>query len=74
MQYKIDAYVVIQLGNIINAEDMFDIWDDMKIHVTRIDRGTPKEIKLFAKTLVDAERPIKKENFEKIKKIIRSIA
>ena len=74
LQYKIDAYVVIQLGNIINAEDMFDIWDDMKIHVTRIDRGTPKEIKLFAKTLVDAERPIKKENFEKIKKIIRTIA
>ena len=74
LQYKIDAYVVIQLGNIINAEDMFDIWDDMKINVTRIDRGTPKEIKLFAKTLVDAERPIKKENFEKIKKIIRSIA
>lgn len=74
LEYKIESYVIIQLGNIINAEDMFDIWDDMKINVTRIDRGTPKEIKLFAKTLVDAEKTINKENFEKIKKVIRSIA
>lgn len=25
---------------------MFEIWDEIKINVTRIDRGTPKELKL----------------------------
>ena len=61
-------------SNIINAEDMFDIWDGMNINVTRIDRGTPKEIKLFAKTIDQAEGKVDKSDFEKIKKLIRSIA
>ncbi len=71
--FDISAYVIIQIGNIINAEDMFEIWDDMNINVTRIDRGTPKEIKLFTKTLEDAEEKITKDNLEKIKKLIRNI-
>ena len=72
--FSIKPYVIIQLGNIINAEDMFEIWNDMNINVTRIDRGTPKELKLFAKTLDEAENHIDKEKFEKIKKLIRNIA
>ena len=74
MSFKVEAYVIEQIGNIINAEDMFDIWDGMNIHVTRIDRGTPKEIKLFNKTLEDAEGKIDKADFDKIRKLIRSIA
>ena len=74
LSFKVDAYVIEQIGNIINAEDMFDIWDGMNIHVTRIDRGTPKEIKLFNKTLEDAEGKIDKADFDKIRKLIRSIA
>lgn len=46
----------------------------MKINVTRIDRGTPKELKLFAKALNEADGTADKENFEKIKKLIRNIA
>ena len=52
---------------------MFEIWDDMKVNVTRIDRGTPKEIKLFAKTLEEAENHIDNDKFEKLKKLIRNI-
>jgi len=74
MSFTIKPYVIIQLGNIINAEDMFEIWNEMKINVTRIDRGTPKELKLFAKALDEAEAGIDKEKFEKIKKLIRNIA
>lgn len=74
LSYKVEAYVIEQIGNIINAEDMFDIWSGMNINVTRIDRGTPKEIKLFAKTIDDADGKIDKADFEKIKKLIRSIA
>lgn len=71
---EIKAYVIIQIGNIINAEDMFDIWNDMNISVCRIDRGTPKELNLFSKTLDEAENKAGRETLEKIKKIIRSIA
>lgn len=71
LRYKIEAYVIIQLGNIINAEDMFDIWNDMDIKVTRIDRGAPKDIVLFAKALTDAGSPCSDKDFEKVKKIIR---
>lgn len=74
MPFKVEAYIIEQIGNIINAEDMFEIWDGMNIHVTRIDRGTPKEIKLFNKTLEEAEGKIDKASFEKIRKLIRSIA
>ena len=74
LPFTVEAYVIEQIGNIINAEDMFDTWSGMNINVTRIDRGTPKEIKLFAKALDDAEGKIDKADFEKIKKLIRSIA
>jgi hypothetical protein len=67
----LEAYVIVQLGNIINAEDMFDIWNDMDIKVTRIDRGSPKDIMLFAKGLSDGGSPASDKEFEKIKKLIR---
>ena len=68
------AYVVIQIGNIINAEDMFEIWNNMNISVTRNDRGSPKELKLFSKSLSEVETPIDKDSVEKIKKLARNIA
>lgn len=74
LSFEVEAYVIEQIGNIINAEDMFEIWDNMKINVTRIDRGTPKELKLFAKTLEDATGQVAPDKLEKIKKLIRSIA
>ena len=72
--FDVKAYVIEQIGNIINAEDMFEIWDDIGVNVTRIDRGTPKELKLFAKALEEAIENIDKDKLEKIKKLIRSIA
>ena len=71
--FKISTFVVIQYGDIINAEDMFETWNNMNINVTRIDRGMPRELKLFAKTLEDIDNSIDTERFEKIKKIIRNL-
>ncbi len=68
---KIEAIVVNQMNNIINAEDMLDIWKNMGASVTRIDRGTPKELPLFSKTLPEAESRMAKEDAEKLKKILR---
>ena len=74
LEYEVSSYVVIQIGNIINAEDMFEIWNNMNIFVTRIDRGSPKELRLFSKTLPEVENPINKDSFEKLKKLVRNIA
>jgi len=73
LNFEVIPYVVIPNGNIINAEDMFEIWDNMHINVTRIDRGTPKELKLFSKSLPEIETPVNKEDFEKLKKLVRNI-
>lgn len=74
MNYEIVPYVVIQGGNIINAEDMFEIWNHMGINVTRINRGSPKEIHLFSKSLDACEEKADKNAFEKLKKLIHSLA
>lgn len=74
MKFEISAFVVIQAGNIINAEDMFEIWNNMDINVTRINRGSPKEIRLFSKTMDNCDEKTNNGTFEKLKKLIRSLA
>lgn len=74
MNFEILAYIIIQAGNIINAEDMFEIWHNMNINVTRINRGSPKEIRLFSKALENCEEKTDKNTIEKLKKLIRSLA
>lgn len=71
---ELKCYVVEQAGNIINAEDMFEIWDEMGILVTRISRGSPKEIRLFSKSVEEAEGRLSKEQINVLKKIIRNIS
>ena len=72
--FEIVSYVIIQSGSIINAEDMFDIWNEMDINVTRINRGEPKEIRLFSKSIEPCEEKVDPSTFEKLKKLIYSIA
>ena len=72
LSFTIVPFVIEQIGNIINAEDMLDIWNDLGIKVTRIDRGSPREIPLFAKTLEKAETAVDKNVFEKIRKLLRN--
>lgn len=74
LNYEIIPYVVIQAGNIINAEDMFEIWSELNINVTRINRGSPKEIRLFSKSIENCDEKSDSNSLEKLKKLIRSIA
>ena len=74
MNFEIVSYLIIQSGNIINAEDMFEIWNNMDINVTRINRGSPKEIRLFSKSIDNCEEKTDKNTLEKLKKLIRSLA
>lgn len=73
-KFEVIPYVIIQSGNIINAEDMFDVWASMKINVTRINRGSPKEIRLFSKSIEPCEAKTDKDTIEKLKKLIYSMA
>ena len=70
---KVSSCVVIQMANIINADDMFDIWNEMGIEVTRINRGAPKEIKLFSKFLTEADGKVSKKELENLRKVFKSI-
>ena len=67
-------YVIVQAGNIINAEDMFDVWEDMGVEVTRINRGAPQEIKTFSKCVDNVEEKISKEDLSAIKKALKEAA
>ena len=74
LNLDIEAYVVIQMGNIINAEDMFDAWDELDVKVTRINRGAPREIKLFSKTVEESDGRLERAEFDVVRKIIRNLA
>ena len=69
----IKPYVVIQMANIINADDMFDTWDNSGVEVTRINRGMPKEIKLLSKTLPEASGHLNKKDFDNVRRILKSL-
>jgi hypothetical protein len=72
-EQNIEAYVVIQMANIINADDMFETWDGMDVNVTRINRGAPKEIRLFSKTLPDSEHGLSKKEADRLTKILKNL-
>ena len=36
LSFEVIPFVIEQIGNIINAEDMFDIWDEIGVNVCRI--------------------------------------
>lgn len=73
MHFAIIPFVIVQIGNIINAEDMFEIWEEQQVNVTRIDRGTPKEMRLFARALPNADKPIAPGKLDKLINILNSI-
>ena len=69
---KVEPYVIVQMGNIINAEDMFETWEDTGVEVTRINRGSPKEIKLFSKTIEEAQAKLEQDDLSRLKKLLKS--
>ncbi len=73
VDFEIKPFVIIQMGNIINAEDMFEVWDEIGVEVTRINRGSPKEIKLFSKSIEEAEGKLSKNKLDTLKKLMRNI-
>lgn len=73
LEQEIEAFVIIQMANIINADDMFETWNNMDINVTRINRGAPKEIRLFSKVLTEAESKPSAKEIDKITKMLKNL-
>ncbi len=69
----VKPYVAIQAANIINADDMIDVWDNLGVEVTRINRGMPKEIKLLSKTLSEPQGNLSKKDIDKVRRILKSL-
>ena len=72
-EQEIEAFVIIQMANIINADDMFETWNGMDINVTRINRGAPKEIRLFSKVLTEADSKPSAKEIDKITKMLKNL-
>lgn len=70
---EIKPYLVISAANIINAEDMLDVWAEMDINVVRVSRGGPTELKPFAKAIDAAEKPMSRDDMAELKKILKQL-
>ena len=54
---EIKPMIVINQGTIINAEDMFEVWDNLKVSVCRHGAGGPDEIKTLETVLSKVKSP-----------------
>ncbi|MBO4520962.1 MAG: NERD domain-containing protein [Alphaproteobacteria bacterium] len=54
---EIKVIVVIRQGTIINAEDMFEVWDGLKVTVCRFEDGGPDEIMTLEKAVSNVRSP-----------------
>lgn len=54
---EVKPMVVINQGTIINAEDMFEVWDNLKVTVCRSGAGGPDEIKALENAVSKVKAP-----------------
>ena len=54
---EMKVIVVIRQGTIINAEDMFEVWDGLKVTVCRFEEGGPDEIMTLEKAVSSVKSP-----------------
>ena len=57
-------------GNIINAEDMLDIWKEMNVTVVRSDKGRPEELPVFGDIFPKGLSALDQESIEKITNVL----
>ena len=67
----VKPYVIETNANIINAEDMLDIWNDMDIRVVRTSKGGPVELEPFAKAVPVAEESLSRDDLAELKRLLK---
>ncbi|MBR6327507.1 MAG: hypothetical protein IKR60_01355 [Alphaproteobacteria bacterium] len=70
---RVRVYVVETNANIINAEDMLDVWADMDVNVVRSGRGGPTELPTLVKSLPTADERLKREELSDLKRIFKKL-
>ena len=73
LDLQIVPYVIITVGNIINAEDMVDVWADLDVNVARFASGSPNELPPLSKTVKPADESLSQEDFGKLKKALKKL-
>ena len=69
---NVQAMVILSNGTIINAEDMFEIWDDLNVMVSRVGDGGPDEIKVLEDVLPkNSSDKADDDLIEKLKKALK---
>ncbi len=72
LRLNIIPMVTVIRGNIINAEDMLDIWDDLEVLVCRADKGEPDDLKTISE-VVKKGSDIDNGKFSRVKKVISNL-
>ena len=70
LRFEVKPFVIVSIGNIINAEDMFEVWNGLKVDVCRFENGGPDEIT----PLTSVVRPVSAPNdgiYHSISSILR---
>lgn len=70
----IKPLVVVTSANIINAEDMIDVWKDLDVDVARFGKGGPTDLEPFARVVKTANDNLSSEELGKLKKILQKLA
>lgn len=73
LDLEVKPYVVVVAANIINAEDMADVWSDMDVCVARFAKGTPAELPAFIKTVDRADGRLSKDEMSDFRAILKKL-
>ncbi|MBR2299771.1 MAG: hypothetical protein IJ870_04270 [Alphaproteobacteria bacterium] len=74
LDLEVKPYVIIIAGNIINAEDMIDIWSDMEVSVVRFAKGSPTDLLPLSKAIDRADDTLSESQLAEFKKLIKKLA
>lgn len=73
LDFQVKPYVIVTAGNIINAEDMFDVWADLDVGVVRFAAGSPEDLPLLSKAVKPCDENISEEDFSALKKVFKKL-
>ena len=69
----IEPYVIVTAGNIINAEDMFETWDDLNVKVVRYGKGKPTDLPNFQQLVVETKDRLSRDDLVRLKKLMKKM-
>ncbi|MBO4285319.1 MAG: hypothetical protein J5895_03710 [Alphaproteobacteria bacterium] len=71
---SVKPYLIVTKANIINAEDMLDVWDDMDIEVVRFAKGGPADLRPLSKAIGKADGRLSRNDVSELKKMLKRLA